>query len=126
MLLPGEGIAFIGDIGFFDCQPFLGFCDLDLYRAQMCEFLGSEYRLLVPGHGPVGKAPDDIALQLRYLDVMEERIGEVVRRGGSFEDALRIELPAPFDRWLTGGMNRFEVNVRYLFKHLGGGISKTK
>lgn len=35
LLLPQDGIAFIGDIGFFNVQPFLGDCDLDLYRKQL-------------------------------------------------------------------------------------------
>lgn len=121
LLLPQERIAFIGDIGFFDTQPFLGFCDLAPYRELMLFFLNSDYELLVPGHGPVG-SKDDLALQLKYLDVMEDLIGEVVQRGGSFEEALKITLPEPFNKWLLGGMGRFQANVRYLFAHLGGKV----
>ena len=72
LFLPQDKIAFIGDIGFFGTQPFLGFCDIDLYRGQMQFFQGSGYQVLVPGHGPVGKYNHDIELQLRYIDVMEE------------------------------------------------------
>ncbi len=39
LLLTEERIAFIGDIGFFDCQPFMGFCDIDGYREQVQYFL---------------------------------------------------------------------------------------
>jgi cyclase len=121
VLLPDDGIAFIGDVGFFACQPFLGYCDLDLYRGQLLSFQNTDWRVLVPGHGPVG-GKDDVALQLAYLDVMEELVGAVARRGGSFAEATRISLPAPFDGWLMGGMRRFEVNVRYLFERCGGEI----
>jgi cyclase len=121
LLLPGDGIAFIGDIGFFATQPFFGFCDIDLYRKQLLYFLDSDFEILVPGHGPVG-GRDDIALQLQYFDVMEDLVGQVVRRGGSFEEALQINLPEPFDAWLMGGMARFEVNVRFLFERLGGEV----
>jgi cyclase len=121
LLLPQDGIAFIGDIGFFAAQPFLGFCDLGLYREQLRYFLDSDYRILVPGHGPVG-GRDDIALQLQYFDVLENLVGQVVGRGGSFEEALHITLPEPFDAWLMGGMARFQVNVRYLFARLGGEV----
>jgi len=123
LFLPQDRIAFIGDIGFFDTQPFLGFCDIAPYRKQMQFFQDSEYDVLVPGHGPVGNR-DDILLQLKYLDVMEERVGKVVERGGSFEEAMEITLPEPFNKWLVGGMGRFEANVRYLFKHFGGKIPK--
>jgi len=44
--------------------------------------------------------------------------GRLVR--GSHADYL----PEPFDKWLMGGMARFEVNVRYLFGHLGGEVRK--
>lgn len=121
LLLDEDGIAFIGDIGFFDTQPFLGFSDVDLYRQQMRSFLDSEYKILVPGHGPVG-GEDDLLLQIKYLDVMEELIGNVAKSGGTYKEALQITLPEPFDRWLMGGMARFEVNVRYLFERFGGEV----
>lgn len=125
ILLPTDGIAFIGDIGFFDSQPFLGFCDFERYRAQLHFFQEADFRVLVPGHGPVG-GKDDIDLQLRYFDVMEERVGEVVQRGGALAEALAIALPEPFSRWLAGGRERFEVNVRFTFKMLGGEVGEEK
>lgn len=121
LLLPQDRIAFIGDIGFFDTQPFLGFCDIDLYREQLLIFQDSDFQVLVPGHGPVGDK-DDIALQLKYFDVMEDLVGKVAQRGGSFEEAMQITLPEPFDQWLMGGMERFKVNVRYLFARFGGEV----
>jgi cyclase len=121
LLLPQDGVAFIGDIGFFDAQPFFGFCDIDLYREQLHLFQESDYHILVPGHGPVG-GKDDIALQLKYFDVMEDLVGKVAQRGGSFEEAMQITLPEPFDKWLVGGLVRFETNVRYLFAHFGGEV----
>lgn len=121
LLLPQDRMAFIGDIGFFDTQPFLGFCDIDLYREQLLFFQDSDFKVLVPGHGPVG-GKDDIALQLKYFDVMEDLVGKVAQRGGSFEEAMQITLPEPFDQWLIGGMERFKVNVRYLFARFGGEV----
>jgi len=121
ILLPQDKIAFIGDIGFFNTQPFFGFCNITLYRTQALSFQESDDWVLVPGHGPVGNKKD-IALQLKYFDVMEELVGEVIQRGGSFEEAMQISLPEPFDKWLVGGMSRFEVNVRYLFAHFGGEV----
>jgi cyclase len=121
LLLPQDGIAFIGDVGFFDTQPFLGFCDIDAYRQQLLFFQGSDFQVLVPGHGPVG-GKDDIALQLKYMDVMEDLVGEVAHRGGSFDQAMQITLPEPFDKWLMGGMDGFAANVRTLFARVGGEV----
>ena len=47
---------------------------------------------------------------------------EGLKKGGSLEAASQIALPPPFDQWLVGGMNRFAMNVRYMYKHLGGEI----
>ena len=121
LLLPEDRIAFIGDIGFFDTQPYLGVCDIDLYREQLLIFKESDFQVFVPGHGPVGDK-DDIELQLKYFDLMEDLVGEVAHRGGSFEEAMQITLPEPFNKWLIGGMVRFEVNVRYLFARFGGEV----
>ena len=99
LLLPEDKIAFIGDIGFFDTQPFLDFCDLNLHKKQLHFFLDSDHQILVPGHGPVGDK-ENIRLQLDYLAVMENKVDEVVQRGGSLKDAQKIMLPEPFDRWL--------------------------
>lgn len=116
-LLPKDGIAFIGDIGFFEQQPFMGFCNLDKWRVQIQQILRSDYEILVPGHGPLGNKAS-LAQQLGYFDVMESLIGAVVEKGGTFKKALQINLPEPFSGWLMGSMGRYEVNVRYLYKRL--------
>ncbi len=121
VLLPEDGIAFVGDIGFFGTQPFMASCDLDLYRRQLRFFLDSDFRVLVPGHGVIGDKPE-VERELAYFDVLEDLVGRVVKRGGSLEEASEITLPPPFDRWLFGGMNRFAGNVRYMYKHLGGTV----
>lgn len=119
LLLPQDGVAFIGDIGFFAEQPFLGFCDIERHRQQLEAVRKSGVQVLAPGHGRVGSVKD-IDLQLEYMDVMEDLVGSVVKRGYSLEEALQIDLPEPFDKWLDGGMARFEVNVRKFFENCGG------
>ncbi len=121
VLLPEDGIAFIGDVGFFASQPFLGFCDIDRYRRQLRFFQEAGFPVLVPGHGPVG-GQDDLALQLAYMDVLEDLVGRVAHTGGSFEEALQVALPEPFAGWLFGSRERFKANVRYLFARAGGQV----
>ena len=125
LLLPEDGVMFIGDIIFANEQPFMGFCDLALWREQLDFLLASDYQTFVPGHGSIcGKK--EIKLQSNYFDVMENLIQEVVQRGDPFEEALKIELPPPFDGWLFGSTGRFESNVRMLFEYLGGRLPKTE
>ena len=73
----------------------------------------------MPGHGPLGTKAD-IALQKQYIQVLDELVARVIQAGGAVEDALQQPLPAPFDAWLMGGMNRFEANVRSAYKRLLG------
>jgi cyclase len=121
LLLPEEGIAFIGDIGLFDTQPYLSVCDLNLLRQQIRFFAESDFQTLVPGHGPVdGKGA--LALQLQYIDILENLVGKVAQKGGSLQEAMQITLPEPFDKWLVGGMGMFKGNVRALFKRAGGEV----
>lgn len=117
VLLPGEKIAFLGDISFFAAQPYMAACRLNGYREQVRFFLNADYTLLVPGHGPIG-GKKDLELQMEYFDVMERLVGGVVTKGGSIEEALQIVLPEKFQPWLLGGMRRFENNVRFLYKHM--------
>lgn len=117
LLLPEDGIAFLGDIGFFSQQPFMGYCDLDNWQNTLLEFIESEYQIFVPGHGSIGNK-QDLTLMLRYFDVLEELVSEIIETGGSEEDATKLELPTPFDDWLMGGMMRFEANVKYMYQRL--------
>lgn len=119
--LPDEGIAFIGDIGFFHQQPFMGVCDLDHWRVQLKELLSSTFKTLVPGHGPLGGS-EELKLQLEYFDLMEDLIEKEVQKGNPVKEVLQIGLPEPFAGWQVGGMGRFEVNVKYLYKRAGGEI----
>lgn len=121
VLLPQDGVAFVGDIGFFDTQPFMAYCDIDLYREQLRFFLDSDFRVLVPGHGVVGGKPE-VERELAYFDVLEDLVGKAVKKGESLESASQIALPPPFDQWMFGGMNRLAMNVRFMYKHLGGEI----
>ena len=123
LLLPEDGIALIGDIGFFSQQPYMGVCDLDHWRKQLKKFQETSLHTLVPGHGTIG-SQNDIEIQLGYFDVLEELITKVIQKDGSIEEAMQISLPEPFSDWLMGGMTRFKVNVRYMYKRLGGELQE--
>lgn len=120
LALPDEKIAFIGDLGFFDCQPFLAYGDPLTWKEWLRKLEASEYEVFVPGHGPVG-GKVQLRMQREYIDVLENRVKKVVERGGSLKDALKIKLPAAYDDWLMGGMTRFERNVEALFHRISAG-----
>ena len=117
LALPEENIAFLGDLAFFQRQPYLEDCDFAAWKNILEEISQSKLETFVPGHGPVGKKAD-LRLLLQYLNAMEELVKHVKQAGGSLEDALSKHLPEPFGEWQHTGQHRFEDNVRFLFQHL--------
>lgn len=117
LVLPADKVAFIGDLGFFANQPFMAYCDPPAWVAQLDSMLQWDVESLAPGHGPLG-TKTDLALQKRYILLLDELVARVIRTGGAVEDALQQSLPAPFDAWLVDGMNRFEANVRSAYRRL--------
>jgi glyoxylase-like metal-dependent hydrolase (beta-lactamase superfamily II) len=114
LLLLADKVAFIGDLGFFACQPFMPYADLPAWLALLDGMTQWDVETFVPGHGPLGTKAD-LVLQKQYMRSLDELIGRVIAAGGSVDDALEKPLPAPFDAWLMGGMRRWEANVRALF-----------
>jgi len=117
LALPDERIAFLGDLAFFERQPYMEDCDFAAWKNILEEISQSKLETFVPGHGPVGNK-NDLRLLLQYLNVLEDLIKSVKQTGGSVEDALRISLPDPFVEWQHTGQHRFEDNIRFLFQHL--------
>ena len=119
LVLPADKLAFIGDLGFFQSQPFMVDCDPQAWAAQLDEMEQWDVETFVPGHGPLG-TKTDLALQKQYIQVLDDLVAQVIKMGGAVGDALQQPLPALFDAWLMGGMNRFEANVRSAYKRLSG------
>jgi glyoxylase-like metal-dependent hydrolase (beta-lactamase superfamily II) len=115
--LPDQGIAFIGDIGFFAQQPFMGACTLPAWREKLSELLDMDYQTFVPGHGSLG-TKDDLRLMLDYFDALEKAVKAILEDGGGVLEALQAGLPAPFDQWLYGSMSRFETNINKMVEYL--------
>ena len=66
LVLPDERVMFMGDLGFFDSQPFLVYADPEAWKTQMQHMEQSSIKTFVPGHGPPGKARD-LRLQSAYI-----------------------------------------------------------
>jgi len=113
--LPNEAIAFIGDLGFFSTHPFLGSSTPDKWVATLDALAASETETFVPGHGPIGKKEDLIALK-EYILALQEMAADVVRRGGSEDEAAAQPVPEFSSDW--AGFGRFERSMRFLYQRL--------
>jgi cyclase len=112
--LPQERVAFIGDLGFFQSQPFMPYGCPPRWVALLKGMTTWDIETFVPGHGPLGDK-SDLASIMEYILALEALVAQVVQAGGSVEDALLQTLPAPFDAWQAVG-HRFEANVRASFR----------
>jgi cyclase len=119
LVLPEERVAFLGDLAFFQCQPYMGDCDPEAWKAQLEDMERSDVETFVPGHGPVGTKAD-IALEREYIKALEDVVSRIVARGGTVEDALQQPLPDPFGAWISAGRDLFETNVRSSYRRLSG------
>jgi cyclase len=113
--LPGEAIAFIGDLGFFSTHPYLGSSTPEKWVATLDALVASETETFVPGHGPVGTKDDLITLK-EYILTLQEMAADVVRRGGSEDEAAALPVPEFSSEW--AGFGRFERSMRFLYQRL--------
>ncbi len=114
--LPEDRIVFMGDLGFFQSQPFMAFCDPQAWVAHLRRMEQTDVETFVPGHGSLGTKAD-LALQRQYITLVEERIAQAVQDGVPVEAVLEQGLPAPFDAWLLGSA-RWEANVHTLYERM--------
>jgi glyoxylase-like metal-dependent hydrolase (beta-lactamase superfamily II) len=119
LLLPEDRIAFIGDLGFFQCQPYMVFCDAQVWMRELEALEQLDVDTYVPGHGPLG-GKVDLALQGRYIQEIETLVAGAIEDGLSLEETLERPLPAPFDGWLHVGMARWEANIHSIYNRLAG------
>jgi len=117
LYLPDERIAFLGDLLFVKTHPWLARGDpAELVRIlEKVETFG--LKIVVPGHGPVGTAKD-FAVMRQYVTDLERIAAEVVKAGGSEEEAAQREIPSPFETWRFRCF--FEPNMRFLYQRLSG------
>jgi cyclase len=111
--LPQDRVAFIGDLGFFQSQPFTPYGYPPEWIALLRRMATWDIETFVPGHGPLG-GKADLKLEARYIRALEDMVQRVVQTGNAVEAALSQTLPFPFDKWQAAG-HRFESNVRASF-----------
>lgn len=118
LVLPVEKVAFLGDLAFFQRQPFMAHCDPAAWVAQLEKLEQSDVETFVPGHGLVGTKAD-ITLERRYITALEALVSWAIQEDESVEAILQRRLPAPFDAWSDDG-TPLEGNVRLLHQRLSG------
>jgi len=119
LLLPGDGVLFMGDLGFLQSQPFMVYCDPQAWVSELERMEQLDVQTYVPGHGPLG-TKEDVALQREFITRLEELVAQAVSDGLTAEETLEKTLPAPFDDWIRASNARWEANVWSSHERLSG------
>ena len=113
LFLPQEGIAFVSDLLFVECHPWLGGCDPDRLPAILDAVSGMAPEVLVPGHGPVGTA-DSLAQMKQYVSTLDGLARKMVEQGEAEARIDAMAIPKPYNDWLITSF--FSGNLRFLYR----------
>ena len=111
--LPQERIAFMSDLLFVACHPYLAEGDPESMLTALRAVRNLEPRLLVPGHGPPG-TPRDLDLMVDYVSALDNLARDLVQDGVGPDELDRHAVPELFVGW---DMDRFfVVNLRAFYQ----------
>jgi cyclase len=114
LYLPKEKIAFMGDLLFVNMHPYLASGSPEQWKQSLAEVEGLEAKIVVPGHGPVGRSTD-LSLMFQYIQSLEGIVANMIKSGKPMEQASFEPVPSPFDTWLCLE-NFFIANLTFLYK----------
>ena len=111
MIVPKEGIAFMGDLFFVNRHPWLGDGDPEAWHSHLNEFKRDDsIRVLVPGHGPVtGK--DAIEPLQNYMMDVRKVVDTGYAKGLPDSVILKESVPAQYSDWWFGRF--YFYNLRF-------------
>ena len=119
LVIPAENIAFLGDLGFFQEQPFMADCDPDRWLESIQKLKNSSINNFIPGHGRIG-TKTDLNLLEQYIRFLLSKVTQAISGGKTSDWVLSQPLPEPFQTWALGSQ-RLEINVKFLFEYLEKG-----
>ena len=96
--LPSKGIAFMADLLFVQCHPYLPDGDATEYLSVLDVITEMGPTTLVPGHGPVAGMPDVDAMK-RYIIHCEDVAQSLFDRGVSLDDRPSLTVPEEYSSW---------------------------
>jgi glyoxylase-like metal-dependent hydrolase (beta-lactamase superfamily II) len=113
LYLPYEKVAFMADLLFVGCHPYLADGDPDAWVTILDKVLKMDIDVFLPGHGPVGNR-DDVTLLIEYIHTLRDL---VISHPSS--DGVELEIPAHFRDWLFPSF--FKPNCHFIFNQISGG-----
>jgi cyclase len=114
LYLPKDKIAFMSDLLFVKIHPYLASGSPKKWKQALTEIEGLKPKIVVPGHGPVGR-PADLSLMSQYIRSLESIAAKMIKSGKSAEQASLEPIPKQFDDWICFE-DFFVTNLKFLYK----------
>jgi glyoxylase-like metal-dependent hydrolase (beta-lactamase superfamily II) len=115
LYLPAERVAFLGDLLFVQCHPWLPGGDMEQWQRILQQVERLNIARAVPGHGPVGTL-EDAALLGQYIADLTHLGQEAAREGKSKDEFKRTAIPERYAGWRYRAF--FRKNLSFLYQHL--------
>ena len=88
VVVPQEGVVFVGDILFAGRIPFVGEADSKRWLERIDQLLALNPKVMITGHGQVSRDPQkDLALTRDYLQYLRAAMGKAVDDLTPFDEA---------------------------------------
>lgn len=113
LYLPEDRIAFMGDLLFVGCHPYIADGNPEELFRIFDRIEALDAPVLVPGHGAVG-SPEDIDSNRQYVELLQTIAAEVRASGGGLDQAVQAPISAPFGKWKWRSFQK--DNLEFLFQ----------
>ena len=98
LVLPDDGVGFLGDLLFVRTHPFLPDGDPDLFVRSLDQIEAMGLKTCIPGHGARGR-PEDVQKMREYIRRVQDIAAEVIASGGGPAEARSRRVPDSYEDW---------------------------
>jgi len=99
MLLPLEGIAFMGDVLFVNRHPWFGDGSAENLKEHLQGFYANAaIKQFVPGHGPVA-GKEALQSLIRYISDLQQLASEAVQKNEGDSDFIKQDVLSQYKNW---------------------------
>ena len=116
MILPKEGIVFMGDLLFTQRHPWLGDGDPDSWKTHLEKFYNdNSLKQFIPGHGPVA-GKEQLQIIIKYITDLQQMASEAVQNGIPDSVFVKKAIPAAYKDWWYGRF--YPGNLSFVYSKL--------
>jgi len=113
MILPKEGIAFMGDLLFVQRHPWFSDGDPDSWKRHLEHFnADTSLKRFIPGHGPVG-GKEAVQYLIGYINDLEQMAVQAVRNREPDSIFLKRSVPPKYKSWWYGRF--YPANLDFVY-----------